>query len=45
MANLLELYGGANQCMFVRNGNSVELWIMNTIVFTITLLKDEKKTA
>ena len=44
MADLIGLYSGANQCMFARNGNTVELWVMNSIVFTITLVKD-KKTA
>ncbi len=45
MSNLLELYAGANQCMFVNNGYSVELWVMNTLVFTITMVKDEKIAA
>ena len=45
MSNLLELYGNANQAMFSRNSNSVELWVNGTLVVTVTLEKKDKQAA
>ena len=41
MANLLELYGGSSRCTFVRNGNTVELWVRDALVVTVTLVKKD----